>query len=159
LEDSKYGINPNLCVWFDVAEFEQLITVAGRHLQDGKKNATLERAVELYAGPFLTEFYTEWVEVRRRELENVYLRILSLLADLQAKKRNFEKAVTLLEKSIAIDPLQEDTYYRIMRLHVAGRNKPLALRMYQRYLDTLAGEKELDASPEIKDFYRKLVVS
>jgi LuxR family maltose regulon positive regulatory protein len=158
LEDSKYRINPNLRVWFDVEEFEQLITLAGRHPQDGKKNATLERAVELYAGPFLTEFYTEWVEVRRRELENAYLKILSLLADLQAKKGNFEKAVTLLEKSIAIDPWQEDTYYRIMRLHVAGRNKPLALRMYQQYLNTLAGEKELDASPEIKDLYRKLVV-
>jgi len=158
LEDGKYRINLNLGVWFDVAEFEQLITIAGKDLQDGKRNAALERAVELYAGPFLTEFYTEWVEVRRRELENAYLRILSLLADLQAKNGNFDKAVALLEKSITIDPYQEDTYYRIMRLYLEGKNKPLALRMYQQYLNTLAGEKELDASSEIRDLYRKLVV-
>ena len=81
LEDGKYRISPDLRVWFDVAEFEQLITAAGKHPQDEKENAALERAVELYAGPFLTEFYTEWVEDRRRELENTYLRILSLLAD------------------------------------------------------------------------------
>jgi two-component SAPR family response regulator len=157
LEDGKYRINLNRRVYFDVAEFEQLITVAGKHPQDGKRNDALERAVELYGGPFLPEFYTEWVEVRRRELENAYLRILSQLADLQAEKGNFEKAVTLLEKSIAIDPYQENTYYRIMRLYLEGKNKPLALRMYQQYLNTLAGEKELDASSEIRDLYRKLV--
>ncbi|MHB8104135.1 MAG: tetratricopeptide repeat protein [Dehalococcoidales bacterium] len=156
LEDGKYKISPDLHVWFDIAEFEQIITAADKHPQGKEKKADLERATELYAGPFLTEFYTEWVEVRRRELENMYLRILSLLADLYTENGNFNEAATLLEKSIATDPYQEDTYYRIMCLHLKVNNKPLALRMYQQYLNTLAGE-ESEASLEIRNLYRKLL--
>jgi ATP/maltotriose-dependent transcriptional regulator MalT len=154
LEDGRYRINSDLRIWFDVAEFEQLIAVAGKHPQDGKGNNALERAVELYTGPFLVEFYTEWVEVRRRELEYTYLKVLSLLANIHVKKGDANKALTLLEKSIAIDPYQEDTYYRIMSLHLEGRNKPLALHVYQQFLNTINDEKAQDTSPEIKEFLR-----
>jgi two-component SAPR family response regulator len=65
LEDGEYRINADLRVWFDVPEFERLVAIADKHPQDGNENTALERAVELYAGPFLTEFYTEWVEIRR----------------------------------------------------------------------------------------------
>jgi two-component SAPR family response regulator len=156
LEDGRYRINSDLRVWFDVAEFEQLVTIAGKYPQDEKGNTALERAVELYAGPFLTEFYTEWVEVRRRELEYAYLKILSLLSNIYAKKGNINRAATLLEKSIDIDPYQEDTYYHIMRLHLEGKNKPLALFVYQKYLNMFADEKEQDMSSGIRDLYQKL---
>jgi two-component SAPR family response regulator len=154
LEDGRYKINSDLRVWFDVAEFEKLITIAGKDPQDGKGETALERAVELYAGSFLTEFYTEWVEDRRRELEYAYLKILSLLANIHANKGNINGAVTLLEKSIAIDPYQEDTYYHIMRLHLEGKNKPLALRVYQQFLNIANDEKAQDTSPEIKELFR-----
>jgi ATP/maltotriose-dependent transcriptional regulator MalT/two-component SAPR family response regulator len=157
LEGGKYKINSNLRVWFDVAEFEQSVILAGKNPPDKMENAALEHAIKLYTGPFLAEFYTEWVEERRRELENAYLKILSLLADIKVKKGNIIEAVTLLEKSIAIDPYQEDTYYRIMRLYLKGNNKPLALRMYQQYLNTLALE-ESDVSLEIRNLYHKLLV-
>jgi LuxR family transcriptional regulator, maltose regulon positive regulatory protein len=158
LEDGKYRINSDLRVWFDVSEFERLVAIADKHPQDGNENTALERAVELYAGPFLTEFYTEWVEIRRRELEYTYLKILSLLANIHAKKGNINRAVTLLEKSIAIDPYQEENYYRIMRLYLERENTLLARRVYQQYINSLAGEKELDVSPEIKELFQKLVV-
>ena len=154
LEDGRYRINSDLRVWFDVAEFEQLIAKAGKYPHDEKGDSDFERAVELYSGPFLTEFYTEWVEVRRRELEYAYLKILSLLADIHAKKGNISRAVTLLEKSISIDPYQEDTYYRIIRLHLVGRNKQLALRMYQQYLNAIDDNKEQSISPKIKELFR-----
>jgi LuxR family maltose regulon positive regulatory protein len=154
LEDGRYRINSDLRVWFDVAEFERLITIAGKYPHDEKGKTALERAVELYTGPFLTEFYTEWVETRRRELEYAYLKILSLLANIHTKKGNINRAVTLLEKSIAIDPYQEDIYYHIIRLHLEGRNKPLALRVYQQLLNTIDNDKEQDTSPEIKELFR-----
>jgi LuxR family maltose regulon positive regulatory protein len=154
LEDGRYMINSDLRIWFDVAEFEQLINIAGEYPHDEKGSTALERAVELYSGPFLTEFYTEWVEVRRRELEYMYLKILSLLADIHAKKGNIGKAVTLLEKSIAIDPYQEDSYYRMIRLHLERRNKPLALHVYKQFLNTVDNEKEQNTSLEIKQLFR-----
>jgi two-component SAPR family response regulator len=154
LEDGRYRINSDLRVWFDVAEFEQLITIADKYPHDEKGNTALERAIKLYSGPFLTEFYTEWVEIRRRELEYAYLKILSLLANIYAKKGNISGAVTLLEKSIAIDPYQEDTYYQIMRLHLEGKNKPLALHVYRQLLNTIDNEKEQNTSPGINVIFQ-----
>jgi LuxR family maltose regulon positive regulatory protein len=158
LEDGRYRINSDLRVRFDVAEFERLISIAGKYPHDEKENTALERAEELYSGPFLTEFYTEWVEVRRRELEYAYLKILPLLADINAKKGNIDKAVTLLEKSIAIDPYQEETYYQIMRLHLEGRNKPLALHVYKQFRNTFADKNEQDIPTGIKDLYQELLL-
>jgi DNA-binding SARP family transcriptional activator len=110
--------------------------------------------VELYVGPFLIEYYSEWVEVRRRELENSYLKILSQLADIHIKKGNVERAVTLLEKSIAIDPYQEEIYYRIMRLHLARRNKMLALRVYRQFLNEIGDNIKQDTALKIQELLR-----
>lgn len=156
-ENGRYRANPDIRIWFDVAEFERLTSVARK--QSEKNHTDLERAVELYTGPFLAEFYTDWVEVHRRELENTYLRALSLLADRYARDGDINKAVALLEKSITVDPYQEYTYYRIMRLYVSSKNEPLALRAYRQYLKTVASEKGLALSPEIRDLYRKILGS
>jgi LuxR family maltose regulon positive regulatory protein len=155
LEDSKYKINPDLRVWFDVAEFERLIAIAGKYPKYEKQSIALERAEEVYTGTFLTEFYTEWVEDRRRELEHAYLGILSLLADLQAEKGNIDKAVTLLEKLLSIDPYQEDAYCRIMRLHLERKNRSLALLVYQKYLNRFSKEKEKNTLSGIRDLCHK----
>lgn len=110
----------------------------------------------MYAGPFLGECYSEWAEMRRRELENGHLRILFLLADHHAARGDTSRAAALLEKYIAIDPYEDEAYCRMMRWHLAKGNKPLALRVYQQYMDLLAGNK-VNQSSEIRELYGKLV--
>jgi hypothetical protein len=41
-----------------------------------------------------------------------------------------------------------------MRLHLEEKNKPLALRVYQQFLNTINDEKAQDTSPEIKELFR-----
>ncbi|GAI45662.1 unnamed protein product, partial [marine sediment metagenome] len=103
LEQGQYKLNPDVDIWFDVAEFENLLSRAESLPHGSKKVATLEQAIELYRGPFLGEFYSEWTEMRRHQLEDKYLKVLSLLANFNADRRRYDKAIALLEKFIAID--------------------------------------------------------
>lgn len=155
-EDGKYNINPDIRVWFDVTEFEHSTTAIQKNPRHNNEDKVLEYAAELYNGPFLEEFYTEWVEERRRELENAYLKVLSQLADIYAKKRDFTKAIKSLEKSISIDPYQEEIYCRIMDFYMKGDDRSMALRIYKQYLNTMADD-ELKDSSEIKSLYQKLL--
>ncbi len=156
MENGIYKINPDIRIWFDVNEFEWSLSLAEKTTEDEKKDIALEYALELYGGSFLPGFYTDWIENRRRELENTYLRAISQSAEINAKQGNYTTAIKLLEKYLAIDPYQEDIYCQIMRSHLALNNKPSAMRAYKQYLDTLKREEEIPA--EIKNLYKQLSI-
>lgn len=143
LEHGRYKLNPDLDIWFDVAEFEDLSSRAENLPPESEaRMANLEQAIQLYRGGFMEGFYGDWVEMRRRYLEDKYLRTLSLLAGFYADKRQYQKAITLLEKFITIDPYQDEIYCQIMEWHLALGEQPAALRTYKRYVDTAARDTE-----------------
>jgi two-component SAPR family response regulator len=143
IEQGRYKLNPDLNIWFDVAEFERLLKQAENVSPDSEARATnLERAIQLYRGAFMEEFYSEWTEMHRRQLEDKYLKALSLLASFYADKRRYDKAIALLEKSITIDPYQDEIYCQIMQWYLAVEDRASALRTYNQYVDTVAGETE-----------------
>ena len=160
LEQGQYELNPDLNIWFDVAEFEDLLSRA-ENLPPGSeaRAANLERAVELYRGPFMEEFYSEWTEMRRRELEDKYLRALSLLASSYADKGKYDRANALLKKFIAIDPYQDEIYCQIMEWHLAVGDGVSALRIYKRYIDTAASEMELTPSSRMQELHKRILTA
>ncbi len=157
LEYGQYKLNPDLNIWFDVAEFERLLSRAESLPYSSKARvANLERATELYRGHFMVEFYSEWTEMRRRELEDKYLKALSLLANLNGDKGKHDKAITLLEKLIAIDPYHDEVYCQVIEWHLAEGDKVSALRTYKRYLYTVASEIGFDPPARMRDLYKRI---
>jgi len=160
LEQGQYRLNPDLNIWSDVAEFISFLSEA-EGLTHGSKAmvVSLEQAVDLYKGPFMKDFYGEWIEVRRRELEDKYLKALSLLANSYGARGEYERAITLLERLIATDPYQDDVYCQVIEWHLALEDKVSALRIYRRYLDTLVGELKSASSARMRDLHHRLVMS
>lgn len=160
LEQGQYRLNPDLNIWSDVVEFISFLSDA-EGLPHGSKArvVSLEQAVDLYKGPFMKDFYGEWIEVRRRELEDKYLEALSLLAGSYGARGEYERAITLLERLIATDPYQDDVYCQVMEWHLALEDKVSALRTYRRYLDTLVGELKSAPSARMQDLHHRLVMS
>ena len=159
LEQGRYKLNPDLNIRFDVAEFEGLWTQAENSTANSKaRAANLERAIELYKGPFTEEFYSEWTEMQRRELEDKYLRGISLLANFYGNEGKYDRAIVLLEKFIIIDPYQDEAYCQIMECHLAAGDKVSALRIYTRYLDTVAGEMEFVPPARIRDLHKRMLM-
>ena len=160
LEQGHYKLNPDVNIWFDVAEFERLLSQAEK-LPHGSKTrvANLEQAVELYRGPFMEEFYSEWTEMRRRELEDKYLKAVSLLASFYGDRGKYDPAIALLEKFTAIDPYQDEVYCQIMEWYLAERNSVSALRTYKRYLDTAVNEIECVPSARMQQLHKRILAA
>ena len=106
----------------------------------------------------MPEFYSEWVEMRRRELENKYLKAISMLTNFYGGKGNYDRAIALLEKSLGIDPYREEIYCQIMEWHSMVGDKPSALRTYKRYLDTVAVEMESMPSSRMEELYKRILI-
>ncbi|MBI4180685.1 MAG: tetratricopeptide repeat protein [Chloroflexi bacterium] len=157
LEQARYKINTDINIWFDVAEFESRLSRAqSLVLNDQARAIDAERAIDLYKGPFLAECYSEWAEVRRRELELKYLRALSLLASFYAKRGEYDRAIALLEKSITVDPYQESVYYQIMMWQLTIGDRDAMFLTYKRYLHTTDGETDSTTSANMRELLHRI---
>ena len=160
LEQGRYKVNPTINISFDVAEFERLCGQADSLPHDDKtKAANLRQAVELYKGPFMEEFYSEWIDMRRRQLEDKYVKALSQLANYHSSRGEYATAISYLEKSLDIDPYQDEVYCKIIEWHLASGDKASALRLYKHYLDTMTRELKLDPLPHISDLRKRIMIS
>ena len=106
----------------------------------------------------MEEFYSEWTEMHRRQLEDKYLKALSLLASFYGDKRRYDRAIALLEKFISIDPYQDEIYCQIMEWHLAVGDRASALRTYNRYLDTKVGETEFAPPAHMQELRKRMLI-
>jgi DNA-binding SARP family transcriptional activator len=141
-------------------EFEGLLNKVEKLPLGSKATVVyLERAIELYTGPFMEDCYSEWAEMQRREFEEKYLKALSLLASFYGDIGEYNRAIALLKKFIAIDPYEDETYCQIMEWYLAIGDKVSALRTYKRYLDTAAGEMGFTPSARMQELHNRILRS
>lgn len=156
-DGSRYRINPHLRVWFDVTEFNQLLNQAeSSPLHDKCKLSSLEQAIQLYRGPFLSEVYSEWAERKRQDLEGKFLKALYLLARLDGENSQHARAISLLERFIAIDPYHDEVYCQLMEEHLALGDAVSASRTYKRYVEGVAREMDCLPSAHMRDLHLRL---
>jgi TolB-like protein len=126
-------------VQVDATVFEQL--AAKTSISD------LERAATLYSGDLLAGLdvrdsaFEEWLLIERQRFRNLATTVLKQLSELQTGR----KAIATVERLIALDPLQEEGYRRLMRLHAEAGELGLALKAYENCRQVL--KQELSASP------------
>jgi len=156
-KDGRYRINPAVTLWYDVAEFESFTRQAQSNTLSDEQRAELwRRAIELYQGQYLDDINMDWAAQRREELRETYLRTLIRLADWHLAGGRFLEARSLYEKSLSIDPYQDQVHLEIMRCLV-GAGSPNAARAYFRsYRDMLKDELKTEPQPEILEFYQQL---
>ncbi|MBF8304520.1 MAG: hypothetical protein HW399_895, partial [Dehalococcoidia bacterium] len=117
----------------------------------------LERAEKLYKGPFLKEFYSDWVETSRRQLEYKYLEVLSSLASYTKKEGDLRRTIELLEKSLAIDPSQEETYLDLAKCYLASGDRQSALRICKQCTETMQEEMGTTSTTQIEKLLRSIL--
>ncbi len=118
------------------------------------------KAVELYGGDFLAEeLYLPWVEVKREELRERFLELLSRLAKLYEERGSLLKAIDCYKKVVQTDPLAEPAYRRLMQLFAQRGMRNAALRVYQDCKKSL--QEVLNSEPEeaTTAIYRKILES
>lgn len=111
-----------------------------------------ERATRLNRGAVLGGFvpegenFAEWVQMRRRQMEEAMLAHALRLGETALSKGQAERARGHAMQALAIDNFREDAHRLVMRALDAMDRRPEALRHYDRLATLLEGE--LDAEPD-----------
>lgn len=125
-------------LWVDVDAFEA-----------AARAGDVQAALELYKGDLLAEdAYEPWAAGRREQLRtDVAGLLLDRAAELERETKH-RAAAALLERLVALDPLHEEAYCQLIRLHGLAGNRPAALRWYGQLEDQLRKELGVEPGPK-----------
>ena len=159
-QTGRYVLNPRGRFWFDVSEFEGLVRKAEQSRQQSTHwTRSLRQALVLYRGPFGVDFYSDWLEPERQRLEDTYLRSLARLAAHERQRHNYLEALTLYEKAVGLDPLNESLWYQLIDTHGEAGQLEAAMRCYQRYADTVRDQLGEDPAAALTDLCDRMRAS
>jgi predicted ATPase len=143
--------NLYLPFWLDVADFEQRLW----HAKDAEKGSPgvaldqLEKAVLLYRGDFLAEFYDDWCLDERYRLEALYLQALRRVIAAYEEKEDAAARLNYILLYLARDPLNEEIHLSAMRAFLQQGNVLAARRQWERCCEARQTELHLPPSPAL----------
>lgn len=146
--------------WVDVHEAATAAADAERALHDGDLEHARARAAvanSLLQRPFLPGEDGAWVEATRRKLTDTREIALTTLTDASLRAGDAPAAVDAAGQLIALAPLRESGYRRLMEAHAAAGNRAEALGVYGHCRQLLADELGAYPSPETDAIYRDLL--
>src|SRR6266849_7586761 len=146
--------------YLDVAAFEQTLTLADAATREHDQHAlqdALEQADSLYRGELLPGCYDEWILPERERLRQRHLQVLEHLLRLFEGQGDHVTAIRYAQRLIALAPLSEDLYRRLMRLFALNNDRASALHVYHTCVTTLQRELGVDPDPATREAYERLL--
>jgi len=132
-EDDLYQINPELDLWCDAREFENL-TKQTRLLspRDARTEDLWHKAVSLYRGEFLPSLSQDWVLARRDIYHETYLDALVGLGECARARKNFREAIVAFKRALELEPYREDIHRAIMTCYAnLGEKKQIHAHLHR----------------------------
>ncbi len=130
----------------DVVDFENSIALAAS-IEDW------QAAVDLYHGDLLPSSYDDWILAERDRLHQKFLEALEHLSELQEQAGDYQAAMRQAQRLLQAEPLREDVYRRLMRLHALNGDRAGVLRVYHTCATVLERELSAEPSPETREAY------
>ena len=159
IQDGSLTLNPRY-YWVDVWAFESILGEA-----DGKQEAGLtgeaasliQKAIEMYRGPFLSGEIEEPCPIPMRErLRGKFLRSVRWLGHYWEQVNKYEKALECYQRGLEEDDLAEELYRRLMLCHQRLGQKVEALSAYKRCEKILKDTLGIEPSPETQNIFRTI---
>ena len=157
-KESGYCINPDVTVDLDMAGFLSSIKLAADCTQsDQAREGHLKEVIELYQGPYLSGFSSEWCQELRADLELKYHAALMSLASSHACRGDFPGASALLEKVVAADPYHEEAQYQLISSYLAANEPFAALEQLRKYTKISLEELGANLPLGFADCHRRIL--
>ena len=137
---------PDAPMWLDVAAFE-----------DALDRGALSEAADLYTGELLQGSYDDWLLGERARLHQRFVDALDRLSAMHEEQGEHAEAIGHAERLLRADPLREETWRRLMRLHDARGDRARALRVYHACAASLERELGVTPSAATREAYEALL--
>lgn len=156
-QNGLYQFNPEADLWIDADEFERLIAEAEQGGEPDRIPDLYRRALALYQGDFLEEFYGDWCRERRESLKEKYAAAGMLLANHYARRGDSVQAIDLYQSILKNDELREEVYRSLMTLYWQNGDRAAAIRTYRRCAQVLGDELGVTPMPATLELYERII--
>lgn len=146
----------------DLWEFNSLLSEWTDYIRDGMDHAAenrARRAIELYRGDFLPEFYSTLLEDQQFKLQNEMRELLLWMAERHLNRMEHIEAVRRARRLLAMDPCSEKACRIIMKGLDNTGDRAAAMRQYKRLEKNLSSEFDTIPDSETVDLYQELLSS
>jgi DNA-binding SARP family transcriptional activator len=134
--------------WLDAAAFEEAVT-----------RSEAREAVDLYRGDLIEGCYDDWLIDQRDGFRQQYLLALERLVRSLEASGEYLDAIQYACRLQLHDPLYEETYRLLMRLHDARGDRARAVRVYHECATTLERELGVEPSAPTREAYEALLTT
>ncbi len=156
-DSGRYILDPQGTFWFDVEEFQEALKAAEELPAGGDEAiALMEKARALYAGQFASEFYSEWAETLRWQLEEQHMRLLTAMAGACTERGEYKRSADLCQQILSEDEYNEAAWYRLMSNYVLADQMEAAAFCYHKYVDVVSEGLGGEDIPEFEEICRQI---
>ena len=156
-EDEFYRFNRAVDYSSDVDEFHALLEDAHKAGDPERSLSALRTAVDLVQGTFLADMDFGWVLEVRIRLAKEYYGALFELAEAYLSVAEAEQCLSVTERLLALDPVQEKVHRLRMRAFAAHRDRAGLVRQFQECREVLQRELGVLPSNETAMLFELLV--
>jgi len=153
VEHGSLGLRFGSAVWLDLEAAANAVDEAEGAARRGDARAAWSHAnvaAAIAGRTFLAGEEAPWIEARRQRLSAALIRALECLSAVSAGTGELTAAVHHAEQVVALDPLRESAYERLMRLHVTMGNGAGALRAFADCRERLRDDLGASPSPSLE---------
>ncbi len=150
-ESGRYVLDTRGQFVFDVEQFQQLLAKADAKPKGSPEAlAFREKALGLYGGQFAADFYSEWAETLRWQLEEQFTGLLASLAAGYNEGRDYKRSIEICQRILELDEFNEAAWYRLLANYIQSDQMEAARYAYNRYSQIIA--KDGGSAEDIPDF-------
>jgi predicted ATPase/DNA-binding SARP family transcriptional activator len=131
-----------------------------------EKTIEPDTLLSLYAGPLLAEAgldaglgFEEWLLVKREQLHRQVMGALAALTANTLAQRDWQTAVKISSRQVALDPWREEAYQQLMQALVGQGQRTAALAIFEQCRELLWQELGVTPMPQTVTLYEQIKVS
>ena len=165
IKRSSIALQPVADLWVDTQVFRKLTVPIHRTGESGTAvdPQTLNRAVHLYRGHFLSGFYLkdstvfdDWQFFEQEVLKREYAAALRHLIKIHQTREEWEAAIEMCHRLVALDAFDESAQRQLMCLFTLAGQRTKALQQYQRFKSILLEELCEEPDVETEQLYNQI---
>jgi DNA-binding SARP family transcriptional activator len=117
---------------------------------------SMESAVKLYRGDLLEGWYQDWCLFERERFQIMYLMLLDKLVQYSEIHGHYSTGLAYGTEVLRHDRAYERTHRQMMRLYIMAGDRTQALHQYQRCVNALRSELDIEPSESTKELYEQI---